>query len=191
MKTQEIRSKFLDYYKKHGHTIVPSSPVIPHQDPSLLFANAGMNQFKDIFLGKTRADYTRASTSQKCIRSTDLDNVGHTSRHLTFFEMLGNFSFGDYFKEQAIDFAWEVSTQIFGFEKDKIWPSVFKDDDEAFKLWTRYVPASRITRFGEKENFWAMGETGPCGPAQSFCLIAVKILAMAKPPLKIQAASGF
>ena len=164
MKTQEIRTKFLDYFKKHGHTIVPSSPVVPHQDPSLLFANAGMNQFKDIFLGKARADYTRASTAQKCIRSTDLDNVGHTSRHCTFFEMLGNFSFGDYFKEQAIDFAWEVSTQIFGFDKTKIWPSVFKDDDEAFKLWTRYIPAARITRFGEKENFWAMGEAGPCGP---------------------------
>lgn len=168
MLTQTIRRQFLQYFKKNQHTIIPSSPVVPHDDPTLLFTNAGMNQFKDVFLGKSNRDYTRAVTSQKCIRvggkHNDLENVGHTSRHLTFFEMLGNFSFGDYFKEEAIRFAWEVSTEIFGFEPDRIWPSVFRDDDEAFELWTKYVPSNRITRLGEKDNFWAMGDTGPCGP---------------------------
>ena len=168
MLTQTIRRQFLQYFKEHQHTVVPSSPVIPHDDPTLLFINAGMNQFKDVFLGETHRDYTRATTSQKCIRvggkHNDLENVGHTSRHLTFFEMLGNFSFGDYFKEQAIKYAWEVSTNIFGFEPQHIWPTVFREDDEAFELWTRYVPAERITRMGEKDNFWAMGDTGPCGP---------------------------
>lgn len=168
MITQEIRRRFLKYFKDHQHTIVPSSSVIPHDDPTLLFMNAGMNQFKDVFLGKSSRDYTRAATTQKCIRvggkHNDFENVGHTRRHLTLFEMLGNFSFGDYFKEQAIQYAWEVSTEVFGFPPEKIWPTVFRDDDEAFELWTRYVPAERITRFGEKDNFWAMGETGPCGP---------------------------
>lgn len=168
MLTHEIRQQFLQYFKNCNHSIVPSSPVVPHDDPTLLFINAGMNQFKDVFLGKSHRDYTRAATSQKCIRvggkHNDLDNVGHTSRHLTFFEMLGNFSFGDYFKKEAIKFAWEVSTQIFGFDPHKIWPTVFREDDEAFELWTHYVPADRITRFDEKDNFWAMGDTGPCGP---------------------------
>lgn len=168
MLTQTIRRKFLEYFKQQQHAVIPSSSVVPHEDPTLLFTNAGMNQFKDVFLGKSHRDYTRAVTSQKCIRvggkHNDLENVGHTSRHLTFFEMLGNFSFGDYFKEQAIKFAWEVSTEVFGFDPDRIWPTVFLEDDEAFDLWTHYVPASRITRFGEKDNFWAMGETGPCGP---------------------------
>lgn len=168
MHTKTIRTQFLKYFKEKQHSIISSSPVVPHDDPTLLFTNAGMNQFKDVFLGKTARDYKRAATSQKCIRvggkHNDLDNVGHTSRHLTFFEMLGNFSFGDYFKGEAIRFAWEVSTQVFGFEADKIWPTVFRDDDEAFEIWTKYVPADRITRFGEKENFWAMGDIGPCGP---------------------------
>lgn len=168
MFTREIRRKFLEYFKNHQHSVISSSPVVPHDDPTLLFTNAGMNQFKDVFLGRSTRDYTRAATSQKCIRvggkHNDLDNVGHTTRHLTFFEMLGNFSFGDYFKKEAIQFAWEVSTQVYGFDPDRIWPTVFRDDDEAFELWTQYVPANRITRFGEKENFWAMGETGPCGP---------------------------
>lgn len=168
MQTSNIRKKFLQYFKNCQHVIIPSSPVVPHDDPTLLFINAGMNQFKDVFLGKSVRDYKRAASSQKCIRAggkhNDLDNVGHTTRHLTFFEMLGNFSFGDYFKEEAIKFAWEVSTQIFGFDSQRIWPSVYQDDDEAFELWTAYVPPERITRFGEKENFWAMGETGPCGP---------------------------
>lgn len=168
MLTQLIRRQFLDYFKERQHLILPSSSVVPHDDPTLLFTNAGMNQFKDIFLGKSHRDYSRATTSQKCIRvggkHNDLENVGHTTRHLTFFEMLGNFSFGDYFKEQAIQFAWEVSTQVFGFDPQRIWPTVFIEDDEAFELWTKYVPAERITRFGEKDNFWAMGDLGPCGP---------------------------
>lgn len=168
MQTEEIRRKFLQYFKENGHSVISSSPVVPHNDPSLLFNNAGMNQFKDVFLGKSHRDYKRAATSQKCIRAggkhNDLDNVGHTSRHLTFFEMLGNFSFGDYFKADAIKHAWEVATKVFGFEPTRIWPTVFRDDNEAFELWTKYVPAERITRFGEKDNFWAMGDTGPCGP---------------------------
>lgn len=169
MLTQTIRRQFLQYFKNKNHTVVPSSPVIPHDDPTILFINAGMNQFKDVFLGKTHRDYKRAASSQKCIRvggkHNDLENVGHTNRHLTFFEMLGNFSFGDYFKEQAIQYAWEVSTQIFGFDPQHIWPSVFREDDEAFEIWTKYVPANRITRMGEKDNFWMMGDTGPCGPS--------------------------
>lgn len=168
MLTQTIRRQFLQYFKDRQHAVIASSPVVPYDDPTLLFNNAGMNQFKDVFLGKSHRDYQRAATSQKCIRAggkhNDLDNVGHTSRHLTFFEMLGNFSFGDYFKKDAIRFAWEVSTQIFGLEPDRIWPTVFFEDDESFELWTQYVPAARISRFGEKENFWAMGDTGPCGP---------------------------
>ena len=168
MLTQEIRRRFLDYFRQSGHTIVPSSPVVPHDDPTLLFINAGMNQFKDVFLGESRRDYTRATSSQKCVRvggkHNDLDNVGHTSRHLTLFEMLGNFSFGDYFKEESIRFSWEVSTEVFGYEPERIWPTVFRDDDEAFELWKKYVPEERITRFDEDENFWSMGDTGPCGP---------------------------
>ncbi len=142
--------------------------MVPHDDPTLLFVNAGMNQFKDVFLGKSLRDYQSATSSQKCVRvggkHNDLDNVGHTTRHLTLFEMLGNFSFGDYFKEKAILYAWEVSTQVFGFSPDKIWISVFQNDDEAFLLWKRFVPENRIVRLGEDSNFWAMGDTGPCGP---------------------------
>lgn len=168
MSSQDIRRSFLHYFKTKGHAIIPSSPVVPHDDPTLLFINAGMNQFKDVFLGKSKRDYTRAATTQKCIRvggkHNDLDNVGHTTRHLTFFEMLGNFSFGDYFKKEAIAFAWDVATHIFAFDPKKIWVSVYKDDDEAFALWEKHIPSSRIVRFGEKENFWAMGDTGPCGP---------------------------
>lgn len=166
--TQDIRSGFINYFKKHHHKAVPSSSVIPHQDPTLLFVNAGMNQFKDVFLGTSARDYTRAVTSQKCIRAggkhNDLENVGHTTRHLTFFEMLGNFSFGDYFKEDAIKFAYEVSTQVFGFEEEKIWATVFREDDEAFELWRKILPENRICRMDEKDNFWSMGDTGPCGP---------------------------
>ncbi len=168
MQTQEIRRKFLQYFRNKQHTIVPSSPVLPHDDPTLLFINAGMNQFKDVFLGNSVRDYKRASTAQKCIRvggkHNDLENVGHTARHLTFFEMLGNFSFGDYFKKEAIQFSWEVSTEVFGFDPERIWPTVFRKDDEAFELWKQYVPENRITRFDEKQNFWSMGDTGPCGP---------------------------
>ncbi|NDD58062.1 MAG: alanine--tRNA ligase [Chlamydiae bacterium] len=168
MISQEIRRNFLNYFKDHGHSILSSSSVVPHDDPSLLFTNAGMNQFKDVFLGKTFRDFSRASTSQKCIRvggkHNDLDNVGHTTRHLTFFEMLGNFSFGDYFKEDAIRFAWQVTTEVFGFDPDKVWATVFREDNEAYELWRKILPESRIVRMGEKDNFWAMGETGPCGP---------------------------
>lgn len=168
MQTQEIRRQFLNYFKEQGHSVIASSPVVPHDDPTLLFTNAGMNQFKDVFLGKSHRDYTRAATSQKCIRvggkHNDLDNVGHTKRHLTFFEMLGNFSFGDYFKKDAIRFAWEVATKVFKFDPERIYPTVFREDDEAFALWQEHVPASRIYRFDEKDNFWSMGDTGPCGP---------------------------
>ncbi len=168
MLSQEIRRAFLKYFKEQKHAIIPSSSVVPHGDPTLLFTNAGMNQFKDVFLGKSQRDYLRAATSQKCIRvggkHNDLDNVGHTSRHLTFFEMLGNFSFGDYFKEQAIRFAWDISTQVFQFEADRIWITIFREDDETFELWKKIVPESRIIRMDEKDNFWVMGDTGPCGP---------------------------
>lgn len=168
MLSQDIRRRFLQYFKTQGHAVIPSSPVVPYDDPTLLFINAGMNQFKDVFLGKAKRDYKRAATSQKCIRvggkHNDLENVGHTSRHLTFFEMLGNFSFGDYFKKEAIGFAWDVATHIFDLDPDKIWITVFKDDDEAFELWQKHVKQDRLVRFGEKDNFWAMGDTGPCGP---------------------------
>lgn len=174
MDSQTIRRAFLHYFQERGHALVSSSPLLPHDDPTLLFTNAGMNQFKDLFLGKGQASYQRAVTSQKCLRvggkHNDLENVGHTTRHLTFFEMLGNFSFGDYFKENAIAFAWEVATQVFGFPADKIYPTVFVTDEEAFNLWKRYVPESRITRMGEKDNFWAMGDTGPCGPCSELYL---------------------
>src|SRR5258708_553492 len=133
MNTQDVRRQFLKYFKDRQHSVIASSPVVPHDDPTLLFTNAGMNQFKDVFLGTSRRDYKRAASSQKCIRvggkHNDLENVGHTSRHLTFFEMLGNFSFGDYFKKEAIQFSWEVSTQILGFDPDRIWPTIFLDDD--------------------------------------------------------------
>lgn len=168
MLSQEIRKKFLAYFKEKGHAVVPSSPTVPHDDPTLLFINAGMNQFKDVFLGKSERDYTSATSSQKCIRvggkHNDLDNVGHTSRHMTFFEMLGNFSFGDYFKKEAIDFAWYVSTEIFQFDPRRVWASVFDTDDEAYELWKPHIGEKRIIRLGKEENFWSMGDTGPCGP---------------------------
>ncbi len=168
MLSSKIRKEFLHYFKNNDHKIVASSSVIPHDDPTLLFVNAGMNQFKDVFLGQTFREYKRATTSQKCIRvggkHNDLDNVGHTSRHMTFFEMLGNFSFGDYFKKEAIQFAWEVTNNVFQFDPTKIWASVYEEDDEAFELWRAYLPEKRIIRLGKKDNFWMMGETGPCGP---------------------------
>ncbi len=168
MMSQTIRRNFLKFFKENDHAIVSSSSVVPHDDPTLLFINAGMNQFKDVFLGKSERDYKKAATSQKCIRvggkHNDLDNVGHTTRHLTFFEMLGNFSFGDYFKAEAIEYAWKVSTEIFALPEEKIWITIFREDDEAFELWRKIVPESRIIRMDEKDNFWAMGDTGPCGP---------------------------
>ncbi len=168
MKSRELRAKFIQFFRGHGHTVVPSSPVIPHNDPTLLFVNAGMNQFKEVFLGETFLDYTRAASSQKCVRvggkHNDLDNVGHTTRHLTLFEMLGNFSFGDYFKKEAIDFAWNLTTHVIGLPVEKLWVSVFIDDDESFELWKRHIKEERISRIPGKSNFWEMGDTGPCGP---------------------------
>lgn len=170
MKSSEIRKKFFDYFIKNGHEKVASSSLIPAQDPTLLFTNAGMNQFKDCFLGKEQRSYKTAVTIQKCVRAggkhNDLDNVGFTKRHLTFFEMMGNFSFGDYFKEQAILFAWNLLTQEYGLSKNDLFVSIYEDDDEAFEIWNKVVgvPTERIYRFGKKDNFWQMGDTGPCGP---------------------------
>lgn len=195
METQQVRRKFLSYFKNHQHHLISSSPVVPHEDPTLLFTNAGMNQFKDIFLGRSTRDYKRAATSQKCIRAggkhNDLENVGHTRRHLTFFEMLGNFSFGDYFKKEAIDYAWAVSTEVFGFDPKHIWPTVFREDDEAYELWTRHVPAERITRLGEKDNFWAMGDTGPCGPCSELYYDCGTHYSHARSPLEDAAGDRF
>jgi alanyl-tRNA synthetase len=167
--TQELRQAFIRYFEQHGHQAVPSSALIPQADPTLLFTNAGMNQFKRVFLGEDQRAYKRAVTVQKCLRAggkhNDLENVGYTRRHHTFFEMLGNFSFGDYFKEDAIRFGWEFLTQTVGLAKDRIWVTIFRDDDDADQLWKKVgVPAFRIVRCGEKDNFWQMGDTGPCGP---------------------------
>ncbi|MDP2811376.1 MAG: alanine--tRNA ligase [Rhodocyclaceae bacterium] len=176
MKSAEIRQKFLDFFASKGHQIVASSSLVPHGDPTLLFTNAGMNQFKDVFLGFDKRPYTRATTSQKCVRAggkhNDLENVGYTARHHTFFEMLGNFSFGDYFKRDAIQYAWELLTEVYKLPKDKLWVTVYAEDDEAFDLWTKEigVPVERVIRIGDRarrynsDNFWMMGETGPCGP---------------------------
>ena len=170
MTGSEIRQKFLDYFAARGHRVVRSSSLVPANDPTLLFTNAGMNQFKDVFLGQEKRDYSRAATSQKCVRAggkhNDLENVGYTRRHHTFFEMLGNFSFGDYFKTDAIAFAWELITKDYGLPKDKLYVTVFREDDEAEELWQKVagVPKDRIFRLDEKDNFWQMGETGPCGP---------------------------
>jgi alanyl-tRNA synthetase len=170
MKSSEVRQKFINYFNKHNHTIVASSSLIPDNDPTLLFTNAGMNQFKNLFLGLEKRDYTRAVSSQKCVRAggkhNDLENVGYTARHHTFFEMLGNFSFGDYFKKEAIHFAWEFLTKELGLAKDRLYVTVYETDDECAEIWHKQenVPKERIFRFGEKDNFWRMGETGPCGP---------------------------
>ncbi|MET7015767.1 alanine--tRNA ligase [Uliginosibacterium flavum] len=177
MNAAEIRSTFLKYFESKGHQIVASSPVVPGDDPTLLFTNAGMNQFKDVFLGFDKRPYTRATTAQKCIRAggkhNDLENVGYTARHHTFFEMLGNFSFGDYFKQDAIKYAWELLTEVFKLPKDKLWATVYAEDDEAYEIWTKEIglPPERVVRIGDNkgaryasDNFWMMGDTGPCGP---------------------------
>jgi len=169
--SRRVREKFLSYFEGKGHARVASSSLVPAEDPTLLFTNAGMNQFKDLFLGREKRAYVRATSSQKCVRAggkhNDLDNVGYTARHHTFFEMLGNFSFGDYFKKDAIDFAWELVTSKekgYGMDAERLWATVYTDDDEAAELWGRHLPKERIARFGEKDNFWSMGDTGPCGP---------------------------
>ena len=177
MKSAEIRHKFLEFFESKGHQIVASSSLVPHDDPTLLFTNAGMNQFKDVFLGFDKRAYTRATTSQKCVRAggkhNDLENVGYTARHHTFFEMLGNFSFGDYFKRDAIAYAWELLTAVYRLPADRLWVTVYAEDEEAYAIWTREigVPAERVIRIGDNrgaryasDNFWMMGDTGPCGP---------------------------
>src|SRR5512134_607578 len=166
----EIRDAFLRFFEERGHRRVKSSWLVPQNDPTLLFTNAGMVQFKDVFTGREKRDYSRATTSQKCVRAggkhNDLDNVGYTTRHHTFFEMLGNFSFGDYFKDRAIELAWNLVTKDFGLPKDKLTATVYIDDDVAFDLWKKIagLPESRIIRIAGSDNFWAMGDTGPCGP---------------------------
>jgi alanyl-tRNA synthetase len=170
MTTSEIRGSFLEFFRKNGHAVVPSSSLVPGNDPTLLFTNAGMVQFKDLFLGKEVRGYSRAATAQRCVRAggkhNDLENVGYTARHHTFFEMLGNFSFGDYFKREAIHFAWNFITGTLGIPKDRLWVTVFTEDDEAERVWTEEIgiDPTRCTRIGEKSNFWSMGDTGPCGP---------------------------
>jgi alanyl-tRNA synthetase len=177
MTSAEIRQKFLDFFASKGHQVVPSSSLVPQEDPTLLFTNAGMNQFKDVFLGFDKRTYTRAVSSQKCVRAggkhNDLENVGYTARHHTFFEMLGNFSFGDYFKQDAIHYAWELLTEVFKLPKDKLYVTVYAEDDEAHAIWTKEIGlgADRVIRIGDNkgaryasDNFWMMGDTGPCGP---------------------------
>ncbi|MDP2108525.1 MAG: alanine--tRNA ligase, partial [Rhodocyclaceae bacterium] len=177
MKSAEIREKFLRFFESKGHQIVASSSLVPFDDPTLLFTNAGMNQFKDVFLGFDKRPYQRATTAQKCVRAggkhNDLENVGYTARHHTFFEMLGNFSFGDYFKHDAINYAWELLTEVYKLPADKLWVTVYAEDDEAYDIWTKEigVPVGRVVRIGDNkgaryasDNFWMMGDTGPCGP---------------------------
>ena len=166
----DIRATFLDFFKARGHEVVASSPLVPRNDPSLLFTNAGMVQFKNVFTGQEKRPYVRATSAQRCVRAggkhNDLDNVGYTARHLTLFEMLGNFSFGDYFKADAIQFAWELLTKGFGLPRERLWATVYVDDDEAFDLWKKIagLPESKIIRIPTSANFWSMGDTGPCGP---------------------------
>src|SRR5580700_3151987 len=168
--TNDIRSAFLEYFVRNGHEIVPSSPLVPRNDPTLLFTNAGMVQFKNVFTGVEKRPYQRATTSQKCVRAggkhNDLENVGYTARHHTFFEMLGNFSFGDYFKDRAIELAWKLIVEEFGLPKDRLLVTVYSEDDDAARLWAKIagLPERKIIRIPTSDNFWAMGDTGPCGP---------------------------
>ncbi len=191
MKSAEIRSSFLEFFRSKGHQPVASSSLIPRHDPTLLFTNAGMVQFKSIFLGEETRDYTRATTSQKCMRAggkhSDLENVGHTARHHTFFEMLGNFSFGDYFKRDAILFAWELLTGVYGLPKDKLWVTVYTDDDDAAALWPELTGVSpeRVIRLGAKDNFWQMGDTGPCGPCSEILIDQGEEVGCGSPDCKV------
>jgi alanyl-tRNA synthetase len=176
MTSSQTRAKFLSYFESNGHRMVKSSSLLPKDDPTLLFTNAGMVQFKRVFLGEEKRDYVRAASAQKCVRAggkhNDLENVGHTARHHTFFEMLGNFSFGDYFKKEAIAYTWELLTRIYGLPEDRLYATVYVDDDEAYHIWKKDIglPVNRISRMGEKDNFWAMGETGPCGPCSEILI---------------------
>ncbi|MEY3785534.1 MAG: alanyl-tRNA synthetase, partial [Pseudomonadota bacterium] len=177
LSSEEIRNIFLDFFKKKQHQVVFSSSLVPGEDPTLLFTNAGMNQFKDVFLGFDKRSYSRAASSQKCVRAggkhNDLENVGYTARHHTFFEMLGNFSFGDYFKKDAIQYAWELLTEIYKIPKEKLLVTVYSEDDEAYDIWAKLIGIhpEKIIRIGDNkggkyasDNFWMMGDTGPCGP---------------------------
>ena len=170
MTSNELRQAFLEFFRDHDHEIVASSPLVPGDDPTLLFTNAGMVQFKDVFLGHDKRSYKRAASSQRCVRAggkhNDLENVGYTARHHTFFEMLGNFSFGDYFKREAIHYSWDFLTGTLGLAPEKLWVTVFEDDFDAADIWLKEVKvdSKRFARLGEKDNFWAMGDTGPCGP---------------------------
>ncbi len=168
--TNDIRQTFLNYFAKNGHEVLASGPLVPHNDPTLMFTNAGMVQFKNIFIGQETRDYSRAVTSQKCVRAggkhNDLENVGYTARHHTFFEMLGNFSFGDYFKDLAIELAWNLVTKEFGLPEEKMLVTVYADDNQAFDLWKKIsgLSDSRFIRISTSDTFWSMGDTGPCGP---------------------------
>jgi len=191
MKLDELRNIFLDYFKKNGHQVVASSSLVPEKDPTLLFSNAGMNQFKDVFLGLEKRSYTRACSSQKCFRASgkhnDLENVGYTSRHHTFFEMLGNFSFGDYFKKEAIALAWELITRELGLDQNRLWVTIYQEDEEAFEIWRKSigVKAGRMVRMGAEDNFWSMGEIGPCGPCSEIIFDQGEKVGCQKPGCKV------
>jgi len=192
MNSKIVRETFLGYYERNDHKRVKSSSLVPQDDPTLLFTNAGMVQFKNVFLGNEKRDYKRACTSQKCVRAggkhNDLENVGYTARHHTFFEMLGNFSFGDYFKKEAIHYAWDLVTNVYGLPKEKLWITIFKEDNEAFDIWHKQegVDASRIVRMGEKDNFWSMGDTGPCGPCSEIHIDQGKDVGCKRPECSIE-----
>ncbi len=194
--TNDIRAAFLDYFAANDHAIVPSSPLVPRNDPTLLFTNAGMVQFKNVFTGVEKRPYRRATTSQKCVRAggkhNDLENVGYTARHHTFFEMLGNFSFGDYFKERAIELAWNLITREFGLPKDKLLVTVYAEDDDAARLWAKIagLPDEKIIRIATSDNFWAMGDTGPCGPCSEIFYDHGPAILAARPAARTKTATG-
>ena len=185
MKSEEIRERFLEYFRRKEHRVVKSSSLIP-DDPTLLLTNAGMNQFKPYFLGSAKPDFIRATSCQKCVRTTDIEKVGYTARHLTFFEMLGNFSFGDYYKREAIPWAWEFLTAEMGLDGERMYCSVFSDDDEAYEIWRDVVGVGeeRLVRLGEEDNFWKMGATGPCGPCSEILYDQGEEFSCGKPDCK-------